>query len=116
MRAAASEALEDLEVFDLGPAERIPPGEGKTFHVAGRAVAVFRTRSGALHATQAACPHRQGPLADGLLDEQRVICPLHSFKFDLSTGAAAGNDCGALTVYSVKLGPRGQILLDLRSP
>jgi nitrite reductase (NADH) small subunit len=109
-------ALENVEVFDLGPAERIPPGEGKTFHVAGRAVAVFRTRAGELHATQAACPHRQGPLSDGLVDERRVICPLHAFKFDLATGAAVGNDCGALAVYRVKLGARGQILLDLRSP
>ncbi len=107
--------LREPRVHDLGPATRIPLGEGKVFEVEGLAVAVFRTRDGAFHATQAACPHRQGPLADGMLGGGRVVCPLHGFKFDLATGKPVGNDCRALQTYRVELGERGDILLVLES-
>ena len=56
----------------------------------GRDVAVFRCRSGEVYATEAECPHRGGPLADGLVGSHSVICPLHGFVFDLRTGEAAG--------------------------
>ena len=90
--------------FDLGPLERIPLGEGRTFRVGDRDVAVFRTRTG-LFATAAACPHRAGRLADGLAGDGTVICPLHGFKFALATGFPIGNDCAALTTYRTALTP-----------
>lgn len=99
--------------FDLGPVERIPPGEGRAFVVGARHVAVFRTRAGAIYATQASCPHRQGPLADGLLGGHCVVCPLHGFKFDVATGAPMGHSCGALETYPVSLGEDGRIHLHI---
>src|SRR4051794_35774143 len=66
--------------FDLGPLDRIPLGEGRTFNLGGREVAVFRTRMG-VFATDAMCPHKTGRLADGLVGDGKVICPLHGFKF-----------------------------------
>ncbi len=99
--------------FDLGPASVIPLGEGKLFEVAGLAVAIFRSRTGELYAAQAACPHRRGPLADGLLGGTLVICPLHGFRFDLSTGQPVGNDCKPIETYRVELGTGGEILLTL---
>jgi nitrite reductase/ring-hydroxylating ferredoxin subunit len=95
----------------LGPADRIPPGEGRVYLVAGRRVAVFRPREGGLFATRADCPHRRGPLSDGLLGGGVVVCPLHAFRFQLATGAPVGNDCAALATYPVALGPDGDILL-----
>jgi nitrite reductase (NADH) small subunit len=75
---------------DLGSVEEIPLGEGRTFTVDGLQIAVFRLRNGSLRAIDAVCPHRGGPLADGLTDEQVVVCPLHNHTFDLCSGAEAG--------------------------
>ncbi|MGA9521244.1 MAG: Rieske 2Fe-2S domain-containing protein [Myxococcaceae bacterium] len=100
-------------VFRLGPAERIPVGEGRTFAVGGNQVAVFRTRTGGVYATQAECPHRKGPLAEGLLGGSAVACPFHGFKFDLATGAPVGHDCGALRTFRVELDASGELLLYL---
>ncbi len=97
--------------YNLGPVSRIPPGEGKTFMVAARMVAVFRTRSGLLFATQASCPHREGPLADGIIGGTHLVCPLHGFKFDLTSGRPIGNDCSALKTYPVEVTGRGEIQL-----
>jgi nitrite reductase (NADH) small subunit len=96
----------------LCPAEAIPLGEGRTFDVQGERVAVFRGRSGGVFAVQAACPHRGGPLADGLLGGSTLICPLHAWKFDLSTGDALFGDCG-LKTYPVSVDDAGQIVLRL---
>ena len=91
------------EVVDLGPVDLIPPGEGRTFAVGGLRVAVFRTRAGEVYATQASCPHRAGPLADGLMGGTNIVCPLHGYKFDLATGCAVGHACGNLAVYAVSV-------------
>jgi nitrite reductase (NADH) small subunit len=98
---------------DLGPIDRIPPGEGRTFDLGTRRVAVFRTRAGHVFATQAACPHREGPLADGLVGERCVVCPLHGFKFDLATGEPLGHACGAIATYSISVASDGRVLLVL---
>ena len=56
--------------------------------MSGEEIAVFHTRAGGVYATQALCPHRQGPLADGLIGGTTLLCPLHAWKFDLATGEA----------------------------
>ncbi|CDO08664.1 (2Fe-2S)-binding protein [Mycolicibacterium cosmeticum] len=74
----------------LGPVSQIPVGEGRTFAVDDAQIAVFRLRDGSLRAVDAVCPHKGGPLADGLADDQVVVCPLHGATFDLCTGTQAG--------------------------
>jgi nitrite reductase (NADH) small subunit len=96
----------------VGDVAAVPPGEGRTFDVAGVPIAVFHTRSGEVFATQAACPHKGGPLADGLVGAGTVICPLHDRIFDLRTGAGPEADCG-LAVYSVARDDDGKIWLQL---
>lgn len=100
-------------VLNLGPATRVPLGEGKVFDADGVAVAVFRTRDGRLFASEASCPHRQGPLADGMLGGALLVCPLHGFKFDLASGKPVGNDCRALVTYPITLTDGGEMLLSL---
>ncbi|GLZ45948.1 hypothetical protein Acsp06_21330 [Actinomycetospora sp. NBRC 106375] len=73
----------------LGPVDQIPVGEGRAFLVGDEPVAVFRPRSGGLHALRAICPHRGGPLADGLVDGEVVMCPLHNHQFSLVDGSCA---------------------------
>jgi nitrite reductase (NADH) small subunit len=101
------------EVVDLGPATRIPLGEGRTFDIGAHKVAVFRTRQGEVFATQATCPHRGGPIADGLMGGRTVVCPLHAFKFDVATGSPVGHTCGGLTTYPVSIDADGRIRLEL---
>ncbi|HYI92265.1 MAG TPA: Rieske 2Fe-2S domain-containing protein [Bryobacteraceae bacterium] len=98
--------------IDLGPVVAIPPGEGRTIEAQGRKIAVFHTRAGGVFAVQAECPHRGGPLADGLVGGTTLICPLHSWKFDLATGAALFGDCG-LKTYPVRVDETGRIFLTI---
>ena len=97
--------------YSLGPVEQIPLGEGRVFEVEGMPIAVFRTRRGEVFATQAECPHREGPLCDGIIGGRQVVCPLHAYKFDLATGNPVGNDCEALRTYVVSVSESGDILL-----
>jgi nitrite reductase (NADH) small subunit len=81
-----------MSEVDVGRLDEIPRGEGRTYAVGGEQVAVFRLRDGSLRAIDAVCPHRGGPLADGLIDEHVVVCPLHGHAFDTSTGCEVGGD------------------------
>jgi nitrite reductase (NADH) small subunit len=99
--------------YPLGRLDEIPLGEGRVFRVDGRDIAVFRCRDGEVHATDAACPHRGGPLADGLVGDGTVVCPLHGCVFDLRTGTAKGRDCHRLAVMRVTVSPAGELALDV---
>jgi nitrite reductase (NADH) small subunit len=90
----------------------IPLGEGRTFEVGALRIAVFRTRQGEVFATQAECPHRGGPLADGILGGSTLVCPLHSWKFDLATGQRQNGQC-ALVTYPARSSPSGQVIVEL---
>jgi nitrite reductase (NADH) small subunit len=93
----------------IGKAAQIPKGEGRTFRVAGRAIAVFRTHSDEVFATQAACPHLNGPLSDGLTGGASVVCPLHERAYDLRTGAGLNGEPTSLEVYPASLDNEGKI-------
>ena len=80
--------------------------------VAGHLVTVFHLRDGTVRATQPWCPHRAGPLADGLLGDCEVVCPLHGRTFDLDTGAAGEDETG-IVVHPARLAADGTILLEL---
>lgn len=99
--------------YNLGPIERVPLGEGRVFRVNALEIAIFRARDGQVFATQALCPHRGGPLADGLVGSGQVVCPLHSYVFDLATGQAVENTCAQLRTYPVILNEADEILLTL---
>jgi nitrite reductase (NADH) small subunit len=92
----------------LGPVDAIPLGEGRTFRVSGKRIAVFRTRTDELFATQADCPHRGGPLADGLVGGTTLICPLHAWKFDLATGTPMFGDCD-LQTFPIRIDEDGML-------
>ena len=98
--------------YSIGPLAQIPEGEGRTFEVYGRRVAVFHTRAGEVFAVQADCPHRAGPLADGLTGGSTVLCPLHERAFDLHTGAGIGHD-DCVTPYPTRLSEDSTVLIEL---
>ena len=86
--------------IDIGPVDVIAPGQGRAFVVAGRVIAVFRQRDGHVFATDNQCPHRGGPLADGIVGDGKVICPLHNWKIDLASGRCMG-EAAQLRTYDV---------------
>jgi nitrite reductase (NADH) small subunit len=99
----------------VGELSQIPKGEGRVFSAAGRRVAVFHTRSGEVFATQAECPHLQGPLADGLTGGTVVVCPLHDRSYDLCTGQGLHGETTSLRVYPASLDEKGRIWLSIQA-
>jgi nitrite reductase (NADH) small subunit len=96
----------------LGKLAAIPKGEGRIYDVGLVKVAVFHGRDGRLFATQAECPHRGGPLADGLVGGTTLVCPLHEWSFDLLTGMALHGECGVRT-YPCHVAADGVVVLHL---
>lgn len=96
---------------ELGPVEDIPVGQGRAFAVDGRQIAVFRLRNGSLRALDAVCPHRGGPLSDGIADDQVVICPLHNYTYDLASGTEVANGGAGVQVYTARVDDSGTIRL-----
>ena len=77
----------DHELMKVCSTADVPIGEGRAVTVDGRRIAVFHTASG-WYALDDACPHRSGPLSDGILADSCVACPLHDRRFSLADGAA----------------------------
>jgi nitrite reductase (NADH) small subunit len=100
-------------LVNLGSVDKVPLGQGFCFIVGGQEIAVFRQRDGRLFATQNRCPHKQAPLAEGLLGGGVVICPLHAHKFDLSSGQGPNQE--QLRTFPVTE-KDGQLLLTLEPP
>lgn len=107
-----SDVLTRTREVTIGPLDQIPPGEGRNFSVAGRSVAVFRTRADEVFATQARCPHRNGPLADGMLGGRIIMCPLHDRFFNLETGQEIGGDC-AIAIFPVRKAEDGALVVTM---
>ena len=89
------------EAYAVGRVDDVPFGEGRAFVAGGVQVAVFRLRDGSLHATQAACPHAGGPLADGQTDVNVLVCPLHLYAYRWSDGASTSG-AAPIRVYPVR--------------
>ncbi|HRH80986.1 MAG TPA: nitrite reductase small subunit NirD [Thiobacillaceae bacterium] len=66
-------------------------------------IAIFRTVTDAIHAVRDKCPHRGGPLSQGIVHGGQVTCPLHSWKIDLATGEAVLPDKGCARAYATKV-------------
>ena len=109
----STDPIASTDQIDLGPIDFIPLGEGRAYTFGGKTIAVFRQRDEHLFATDNACPHKAGPLADGLLGSGKVICPLHMWKIDLETGQCLSED-GAVRTYPVRAA-NGRILVTLTS-
>jgi nitrite reductase (NADH) small subunit len=101
LTTAAPPTAAGPKAYTVGMVNDVPPGEGRTFVVAGTQVAVFRLRNGSLHATQAVCPHAGGPLADGLTDVNVLVCPLHQYAYRWSDGVST-NGGGPIRTYPVR--------------
>lgn len=83
-----------LNWVDLGPVDNIPLQGARTYQTETDRIAVFRTVDGEVFALVDRCPHKDGPLAQGIVHGHFVTCPLHNMVFSLETGEAQGADDG----------------------
>ncbi|WP_346897352.1 nitrite reductase small subunit NirD [uncultured Roseibium sp.] len=66
-------------------------------------IAIFRTADDRIFALEDKCPHRNGPLSQGIVHDGCVTCPLHNWVISLETGEAQGADEGETRAFPVKL-------------
>jgi len=66
-------------------------------------IAVFRTGGDRFFAIEDRCPHKAGPLSEGIVHGDAVTCPLHNWVISLETGAALGADEGSVRTFALKV-------------
>ncbi len=89
--------------ISVGPLEAIPPLGSRTVATDDGTVAIFRTSDDQLFALRDHCPHKGGPLSQGLVFGHRVACPLHNWSIDLASGEAVAPDQGCARRHQVKV-------------
>lgn len=100
--------------LDIGPVDQIAPGNARTLPVrGGEEIAIFHTLDGGFHALVNKCPHKAGPLSQGIVHGGVVTCPLHNWNISLKSGEALGEDKGCVPVIPLRV-DAGRIYL-LRS-
>ncbi len=99
--------------IDVGALADIPRQGARTVERRGEPdIAVFRTVDDRVFALVNQCPHRQGPLSQGIVQGHAVTCPLHDWKISLATGQALGADKGCTPTIPIKL-ENGRIMLGI---
>jgi nitrite reductase/ring-hydroxylating ferredoxin subunit len=73
------------EFREVCAADAVPEGRGLAVEVDGLRIAIFNDR-GTFHALLGRCPHANGPMGRGWIEEGEAVCPLHQWRFKLATG------------------------------
>jgi nitrite reductase (NADH) small subunit len=97
---------------DIGALAQIPRRGARVVRTARGCVAVFRTVDDRAFALDDRCPHRGGPLSQGIVHGTSVTCPLHNWVLNLETGAAQGADEGRARSFPLRV-ENGRVLIDL---
>jgi len=92
-----------LQWHQICAVNEVPTRGGRLIRAGSKQIALFRLSSGQIRAIDSRCPHKQGPLAEGIISGDTIICPLHARKIDLATGAVLPPDSGCVTVYDTKI-------------
>jgi nitrite reductase (NADH) small subunit len=97
--------------IDIGALADIPPRGARVVKTKLGCVAVFRTSDDDVFALKDSCPHKAGPLSEGIVHGRAVTCPLHNWVISLETGAAQGADEGEVETFATRV-EDGRVLLD----
>lgn len=93
---------ETITWTEIGPIDEIPQQGARCVKNGAMTIAIFRTLDDRLFALEDKCPHRGGPLSQGIVHDGCVTCPLHNWVISLETGAAQGADTGQTASFPVK--------------
>jgi nitrite reductase (NADH) small subunit len=98
--------------IDVGAVDDVPLQGARRVDTPRGPVAVFRTIGGDVFALTDRCPHKGGPLSEGIVHGSAVACPLHNWSIDLASGEPLGADAGKGCAPPVKIRVEdGRILL-----
>ncbi len=87
----------------VAPLEDIPVLGSRVVDAPDMRIAVFRGKNDQVYAIKDACPHKQGPLSQGIMHGDSVTCPLHNWKISLNSGQALGPDEGCTNVFEARV-------------
>lgn len=87
----------------IGMVDDIPVRGARCIRTPHGTLAIFRTATGEVFATDDRCPHKGGPLSQGIVHGRSVTCPLHNWVISLEDGSAQGADKGQVRTYPVQL-------------
>jgi 3-phenylpropionate/trans-cinnamate dioxygenase ferredoxin subunit len=76
-----------VEFLEIAPADQLPDGERMFIEVEGKSIVIFNL-AGTLFAIGDICSHDNGPVGDGEIEENEIICPRHGARFDIRSGKA----------------------------
>lgn len=96
----------------IGHLEDIPLRGARCVDTPEGRIAVFRTADNEVFAMEDSCPHKRGPLSQGIVHGTSVTCPLHNWVISLETGSAQGADHGQVRTISVR-NDNGTLMLEL---
>lgn len=99
---------------EIGALDDIPRLGSRVVHTPHGDVAVFRAADDRVFALRDRCPHKGGPLSQGIVHGHRVTCPLHNWVLELESGQAVAPDVGCATAYPLRL-ENGRIWLGLNN-
>ena len=102
--------LDSRQWTDVGAVTDVPLRGARRVPTRAGDVAIFRTGDGRVFALKDACPHKGGPLSQGIVHGDAVACPLHNWRISLSTGEALGEDKGCVPTIPVKI-DAGRVLI-----
>jgi nitrite reductase (NADH) small subunit len=100
--------------IEVGEIEAIPRLSARVIETDQGNIAVFRTSKDEIFALEDHCPHKGGPLSQGIVHGTKVTCPLHNLIMDLTNGEAVAPDEGCAISFPVKI-DQGKIFLSLKS-
>ena len=89
--------------FDIGSVDDIPQRGARCVKTPQGKIGVFRTHDDRIYAIEDHCPHRGGPLTQGIVHGAAVTCPLHNWVISLETGKALGADEGEVKTIPVRV-------------
>ena len=101
----------DKAWVDIGGVDDIPLRGARVVKTPFGCLAVFRTGDDGVFALEDRCPHKDGPLSQGIVHDRFVTCPLHNWVISLETGQAQGADEGEVRTYPLRI-EDGRILAD----
>ncbi|WP_100404647.1 nitrite reductase small subunit NirD [Bacillus solitudinis] len=78
-------------------------GIGKVVILSGEEIALFKQEDGSVNAIQNRCPHKNGPLSEGIVSGEHVFCPLHDWKISTKDGKVQAPDVGCVKRYNVEI-------------
>ena len=91
------------EWIEVGSINDIPQKGARVVRTGDGDIAVFRTADDKIFALRDKCPHKGGPLSQGIVHDTKVACPLHDWKIQLDTGEAVAPDEGCAATFPVKV-------------